>query len=90
MSLIICTYSPLANFAMDALERWIIFSKSELDLWLYQIVPCFNNYLSITLAHSAIEEGSESYIEDNLRDISNRNLSHRRVKRERKALPQVR
>ena len=90
MSLTTCTYKPLASVAMDALERWIIFSKSELDVWLYQIVPCFNNYLSITLVASPMEVGSQSSFEDNLLDSGNRNLSHHRIKRERKALFQVR
>jgi len=38
-------YLPLAEVALDALERWQKAFPDQLQEWLPQIVPCLNDYL---------------------------------------------
>lgn len=38
-------YLPLAEVALDALERRQFFFPDQLQQWLPQIVPCLNDYL---------------------------------------------
>lgn len=39
------TYPPLAEVAMDSLERWQAAFPEQLQHWLPQIIPCLNDYL---------------------------------------------
>ncbi|XP_024384636.1 uncharacterized protein [Physcomitrium patens] len=38
-------YPPLAEVAMDSLERWQAAFPEQLQHWLPQIIPCLNDYL---------------------------------------------
>ncbi|KAI5080746.1 hypothetical protein GOP47_0003929 [Adiantum capillus-veneris] len=77
--LINCTYYPLAEVAMDALDRWITYNRCELESFLDTIVPYLNHYLSINMAASTVED--ESFHTGNL---ENRSVLFRRIQRERK------
>ncbi|MCO5603922.1 hypothetical protein L7F22_058078 [Adiantum nelumboides] len=72
-------YYPLADVAMDALDRWIMFSRCELESWLDTIVPLLNNYLSIKMAASTVED--EPLPTGNL---ENRSVLFRRIQNDRK------
>lgn len=74
---------------MDSMEKWIAFNKSELEMWLDDIVPCFNHYLSITLAASTKEMDTQSHSQGSSGGLNFRFFSLRRIHKKQKEVIQV-